>query len=106
MFTETTKMFTRTTLFTRTKLPNGGEVREYPNGDKFYSLNKLYHREDGPTIELANGDKYWYLNDKLHREDGPASESGSDKAWYINGERLPCTTQEQFERLMRLKAFW
>jgi hypothetical protein len=71
-------------MFTETKLPNGGEVREYPSGDKFYSLNDKYHRADGPAIECADG----------------------IKAWYINDQYLPCTSQEQFERLMKLKAFW
>jgi hypothetical protein len=71
-------------MFTETKLPNGGEVREYPSGDKFYYLNGKMHREDGPAVDYANG----------------------NKAWYINDQYLPCTTQEQFERLMKLEAFW
>jgi hypothetical protein len=59
------------------------------------------------ALEYSNGDKYWYLNDKLHREDGPAIEAANGtKYWYINGKPLSCTTQKQFEQLMRLKAFW
>jgi len=27
-------------------------------GDKFYYLNNLLHRDDGPAIEYINGDKY------------------------------------------------
>jgi hypothetical protein len=62
------------------------------------------------SCEFTDGEKHWYLNMNLvifHREDGPAWE-GNDgsKEWWINGECLPCTTQKQFERLMRLKAFW
>jgi hypothetical protein len=67
-----------------TKLPNGGELYEYDNGSKC-----------------------WYLNGRCHREDGPAVEFKNDiKLWYINGKQIPCTTQLQFERLLKLKAFW
>ena len=48
-----------------------------------------------------------YYDFKYHREDGPALEySNGDKEWWLNGQQIPCTTQLQFERLMRLKAFW
>jgi hypothetical protein len=61
----------------------------------------------GIIIQYINGDKWWYLNDQLHRVDGPAIERvNGNKSWYLNGERLSCTTQKQFEQLMRLKAFW
>jgi hypothetical protein len=67
-----------------TKLPNGGKL-----------------------IENYFGDKFWYLNDKLHREDGPAMEHvNGKKAWCLNGVRIPCKTQKEFERLMRLRVFW
>jgi hypothetical protein len=66
-----------------TKLPDGGELRDF-SGNQFYYLNGKLHREDGPAMDLNNGYKFWNLNGKL----------------------LPCRTQMQFERLMRLKAFW
>ena len=41
--------------------------------------------KDGLNI-LANGTKYWYLNDVLHRTDGPAVElADGSKYWYLNG---------------------
>jgi hypothetical protein len=90
-----------------TKLPNGGELYEHSNGFKQWSLNHQYHREDGHAVEWPNGDKIWYINGKPHREDGPAIDYiNGDKRWYLNGIQLDCTTQEEFERLMRLKAFW
>jgi hypothetical protein len=90
-----------------TKLPNGGELVEYSNGAKEWYLNGKLHREDGPAIVYANGDKYWYLNNNYHREDGPAIEyTNGSKEWFINDELMSCTTQKEFERLMRLKAFW
>jgi hypothetical protein len=88
-----------------TKLPNGGELLEtYKN--KYYYLNGKLHREDGPAIEF-NNTEHWYLNGKLHREDGPALEDiNGNKFWYINDKAVVCNSQEEFERLMRLKAFW
>jgi hypothetical protein len=70
--------------FKETKLPHGCWLHESPSGDKFYFRNLEFHREDGPAIELANGNKSWYLNDI----------------------QIPCKTQEEFERIMRLKTFW
>jgi hypothetical protein len=90
-----------------TKLPNGGELYEYTNDVKTWWLNGKRHREDGPAIEYADGTKYWYINDHPHREDGPTIEAANgEKYWYLNGKQIPCTTQKQFEQLMRLKAFW
>jgi hypothetical protein len=90
-----------------TKLPNSGELFEDANGNKrWYRYGKL-HREDGPALEWADGHKEWWINGKCHREDGHAIEYANGKKWwYINDKQIPCTTQKQFERLMRLKAFW
>jgi hypothetical protein len=88
------------------KVPNGGILEENPDDDRAYFVNNKLHREDGPAVEYARGDKFWYINGKLHREDGPAMEYDGHKYWYINGIQILCTTQEEFERLMRLKAFW
>jgi hypothetical protein len=67
------------------KLPNGGELYAYDNGDEFYYLNGKYHREDGPAISYSPYEV---------------------KEWWINGYHIPCKTQKQFEQFMRLKAFW
>jgi hypothetical protein len=68
-----------------TVLPNGGELHEFAiSGNKYFFLKGEYHREDGPAIEWANG----------------------NKSWYLNGEFISCKTQEEFERLMRLRSFW
>ena len=61
-------------------------VKVNAKGDKFWYLNNLLHREDGPAVEWADSNKSWYLNGKLHREDGPAIEwSDGDKDYYLNG---------------------
>ena len=56
------------------------------NNVKYWYLNDLLHREDGPAIETSNGTKKWYLNGKRHRVDGPAIEtSNGTKKWFLNG---------------------
>jgi len=77
------------------------------DGDKHWYKNNLLHREDGPAVERANGLKFWYLKGKLHREDGPALEYfNGDKAWYYQGQKIECSSQQEFERLIKLRAFW
>ena len=84
-----------------------GPARIWLDGHKVWYKHGDRHREDGPAIEHHNGDKLWYLNGKCHREDGPACErANGDKLWYLNGERLDCHSQEEFETLLKLKAFW
>ena len=65
-------------------------------GFKFWYLNDLLHREDGPAVEYPSGLKCWYLNGNLHREDGPALEHADGlKVWYLNGIRY---TEEGFKK--------
>ena len=76
-----------------------GSVRHYKDG--------MYHREDGPAVIHADGWMGWWLNGQHHREDGPAAiwPNGFQEWWY-KGKRLSCQSQEEFERLLKLKAFW
>lgn len=75
-------------------------------GTKRWFKDGLLHREDGPAVEWFNVDKWWYIDGKLHREDGPAIEYYSGYIlWYINGKTVRCKTNEEFLRLMKLKAF-
>jgi hypothetical protein len=49
--------------------------------------------------------KGWYINGKRHREDGPAIEySDGDKYWYIDDERIFCTNNEEFLRIIKIKT--
>lgn len=78
------------------------------DGTKYHYLNDRVHREDGPAIEYLDGvQKMWYLNGQRHRVDGPAyiSKYGT-KYWYFNGEKVNCNNQKEFERFIKLKAFW
>jgi hypothetical protein len=69
---------------TITKLPNDCQLRQYPDGLVIYYRGRVIHREDGPAVIEANG----------------------NKEWFFNGVHIPCTNQNQFERLLKLKAFW
>ena len=82
---------------------------------QYIAVNSIYwrnevgrlHRENGPAIEYANGDKSWYQHGQLHREDGPAIEySNGNKDWYFHDKLINCSSQEKFEQLIKLKAFW
>ena len=84
------------------------EIDEF--GNHKYYLNGQLHRENGPALENINGDQFYYQYGKLHREDGPAyicvcMEPNIIK-WYWEGTRIKCTSQQEFEQLIKLKAFW
>lgn len=82
-------------------------IYEGYSGAKYHYLNNEIHREDGPAVEFTDGTKHWYFNGKLHNIHGPAiiNADGSE-AWSLNDELINCSSQKEFERLMRLKAFW
>ena len=74
------------------------KVTVFDGGGKYWRLNDVLHREDGPAIEYFSGGKMWYLNGELHREDGPAIDlSNGTKEWHLNGEEY---TEEEFNRKM------
>lgn len=76
-------------------------------GNKRYIKNNLFHRENGPAVELISGGCIWFLNGLKHRLDGPALDSGfGHKLWYYKGQKINCTTQDEFVKLLKLKAFW
>ncbi len=52
--------------------------------DKWYDVNKKLHRLDGPAVEYNNGTKFWYYH----------------------GKYIECSSQEEFEKFLKLKAFW
>jgi hypothetical protein len=81
---------------------------EWNNGDKAWYRHGKYHRDnDLPAYISSSGTKYWYQHGKLHRTTGPAViYSNGIQYWYLNYKRLDCKTQAEFERLMRLKAFF
>jgi hypothetical protein len=84
-----------------------GPAEEFSDGKKYWYQNGLLHRIGGPAIEWANGEKHWYQNDLLHRIDGPACDYVDGyKEWWFEGKQLKCNSQEEFERIIKLKLFW
>ena len=44
---------------------------------------------------------------KLHNDIGPAAvKRDGSMEWWLNGEKLFCQTQKEFESYMKNKAFW
>jgi len=76
------------------------------NGDKYWYFNNHIHREDGPAIEYTNGDCEFWLYGLRHRLDGPAVDWADDKQWFYMDKHIECKSQEEFKRLIKLKAFW
>lgn len=77
-------------------------------GDSMWFKDDKLHREDGPAYVSITGRRSWYINGKLHRVDGPADiyEFWGYPHWYYNGKRIDCSSQEEFEKIIKLKAFW
>jgi len=52
-------------------------------------------------------EEYRDENGELHREDGPAIEDANgNKSWYYNGQKIHCQFNQEFLKLIKLKAFW
>jgi len=89
--------------YRRITLPSLGGGASYIYVD---DLNR-YHREGGPAIECWNGDRFWFKHGKLHRLDGPASEfADGNKEWFYQEEKIPCSSQEEYEKYLKLKLLW
>jgi hypothetical protein len=87
-------------------MENYNKIERYYWGNCYYLDDKL-HRIDGPAKDYYNGYKEWYQNGKLHKLDGPAIEwINGYKLWYYEDKYIKCNSQEEFERLIKLKLFW
>jgi hypothetical protein len=79
---------------------------------KEWRVGIRWHRLDGPAIEWPDGSTSWYQYGLRHREDGPAIEwyftDGSLmlRQWYYHDKQIMVKTQEEFEKLIKMKAFW
>ena len=76
-------------------------------GDKVWcKQNEKIHRLNGPAMQFDNGTR-WFQNNKPHRLDGPAkSFANGVKQWFYHGKHIRCYTQEEFERLIKLRLLW
>jgi hypothetical protein len=59
-------------------------------------------------VKHRNGNQTWYDEmGRFHREDGPAIIFVDGvELWYYHGKPIVCQTQEEFVRILKLKAFW
>ena len=49
---------------------------------------------------------YYYFEGKIHKMDGPAYEfNNGEKIWWFCGEFIDCSTQNEFEKIIKLKIF-
>jgi hypothetical protein len=84
-----------------------GPAYEDVDGTKIWYCHGQSHREDGPAVEDVDGTKKWYWHGKFHREDGPAVEcANGDKFWFYHGQQIHCQSNQEFLKLIKLKAFW
>jgi hypothetical protein len=57
---------------------------------------------------FINGDMCWANEEgNLHCLTGPAKifNKGTESQWWINGEQIECSSQEEFKRIIKIKAF-
>lgn len=67
--------------------------------------------EEGIEYKVSHTDDWeaWTLGGKLHRVKGPAvvgTVVPLKQAWWFQGERVVCSTQEEFEKRIKLMMFW
>lgn len=88
----------------------------YINGEKYIQYqdeNGLIHNENGQPASIDckyNTIGYW-IHGKAHRLMGPAyvflnENEQKYSQWYYKGEQINCSSQEEFEKLIKLKMFW
>lgn len=78
----------------------------------YYINNELdpigYHNPDGPAVIMKDCSTWW-LYGLRHRIDGPAIEFKIKthlNKWFYYGKKVDCNNQEEFDKILNLKAFW
>lgn len=63
--------------------------------------------------QILDYSTHYYKNGRRHRIDGPAVIYHEDhpfrpnaQEWHLDGEIINCSSQQEFIRLVNLKAFW
>jgi len=76
-------------------------------GHKLWIKDKKLHRVNGPAVELDNGDKeWWYQGKKIGSYTSFRQLGSSIEKWWYQGEYIKCSSQKEFEKYLKLKAFW
>lgn len=85
---------------------------EDKHGTLIHYVNNKLHNEKGPAKIWSAGSefwyqKFWYQDNKKHRMDGPAREYATGiKEWHYQDQYIDCSSQQEFERYLRLKSLW
>lgn len=68
----------------------------------------LVYKNANFTGELSydNNINIHYKNGIVHRDDGPAIYFHNKEYYVLNGKRINCSSDEDFKKLIKLKAFW
>jgi hypothetical protein len=77
--------------------------------EEYRDENGELHREDGPAIEWdANGSKVWYWHGQISstRWSSYAKMLMVPKLGITTDRRIDCQSNQEFLRLIKLKAFW
>lgn len=74
--------------------------------------------KNNPRIKhrISNTGEAWLYDDKFHRLTGPAVSymvglTADDEIievheWWYHGTKIECSSQEEFERIIKMKVFW
>lgn len=65
-------------------------LHEYKYTGYYIRGGGIYHRVSGPA-------RIWHQDHPIH----PGKQE-----WYIYGEHIPVNSQKEFEKYLKLKAFW
>jgi len=104
----------------RSQMENGWTVKYYSNGHTvwydetgqtrkrvsdgyiaYYDEQGNWHKEDGPARINVRASGMW-LNNGIQTTRHPLTEN----EWWYHGKQINANTQEEFEQLLKLKAFW
>lgn len=83
-----------------------GKYIQYQNDN-----GELHNIENFPAVinYLEGNIREYWVNGKIHRTDGPAYEdlnNSQRNKWYYHGKQINCSSQKEFEKLIKLKVFW
>lgn len=84
-----------------------GPAIEWLDGANDWYQNGKLHRINGPARTLSDGSTFWHYHGQFHRLDGPAIEYPNGvKHWVYYGKTIDCNSQKEFDRIIKLRAFW
>jgi len=99
---------------------SNGPAVVFNDGSYVWYHNGKEHNENGIAKHIVNVGDFYFVNGLQHRLDGPAviwyslgvpndhliEPKIKMKEWWYSGKHIICSCQEEFERLIGLKAFW